>query len=326
MKRISLEELLGTRRRAEYGEQYRYLMALLEAGKLKPVKASGRNGKKPALYLEYWLLEESEDYTELLEELRYQIVPSISIDYYLSHPKVYQEERRFVLLLNTYLREKKEKLLSLESVNERSFEIWGQEKFLKEGKGKKILKHCGLTMDALQVYETSEPLAYYSHTRDVPQKMLILENKDTFYSMRRHLLHREQKILGETIGTLIYGSGKGILRSFMDFDLSVEPYMSDPRNEILYFGDLDYEGIGIWEKLYRLCRGHYEIRPFLRAYDVMLRKAEQMEVLPDTKEQQNRNISPVFFSYFPEDTTKAMKNILEKGTYVPQEILNITDF
>ncbi len=58
----------------------------------------------------------------------------------------------------------------------------------------------------------------------------------------------------------------------------------------------------------------------------MLRKAEQMEVLPDTKEQQNRNISPVFFSYFPEDTTKAMKNILEKGTYVPQEILNITDF
>lgn len=326
MKRILLEDLLGKRRQWEYGEQYRYIMELLEEGKIKPLKASGKNGKKPALYREYWLLEEEEDYSDLIEELKFQLVPAISIDYYLSHLRVYQEERPFVLLLNTYLQEKKEKLHFLESVNERSFEIWAKEKFLKEGPGKKILKHCGLAIDLLKVYETSEPLAHYAHTREVPQKLLILENKDTFYSMRRHLLGGESKILGETFGTLIYGSGKSILRSFQDFDLSVEPYMTDKRNEILYFGDLDYEGIGIWERLYRLCEGRYEIRPFLRAYEAMLEKAEKIETLPDTKEQQNRHISPVFFSYFSETTTVKMKNILEKGTYVPQEILNITDF
>lgn len=326
MKGISLEDLLASKQQSSYMQQYDYIMELLEAGKIKPVKASKKNGKKPALYQRYWLLDEEEDYEELLEELRYHLLPAISIDYYLAHPKVYREERLWVLLLDAYLRESKDRLLAAESVNERSFEIWGQEKFLKEGPGFKILKHCGLEPEILHTYETAEPLAYYSHTREVPQKLLILENKDTFYSMRRHLLEGHSKILGEAIGTLIYGGGKRILRSYRDLEFCVEPYMRDAQNEILYFGDLDYEGIGIWENLFSSCQGHWEIRPFLRAYEAMLCKAADQEKLPLTKEQQNRNISPFFFSYFSEDTTLKMKKILEDGTYVPQEILNITDF
>lgn len=326
MKRISLEELLGKRRQWEYREQYRYIMELLEAGKVKPLKASKTNGKKPALYREYWLLEEKQDYRELLEELTYQLVPAISTDYYLSHPEVYQKERPFVLLLNTYLKEHREKLLSEESVNERSFEIWGWEKFLIKGQGKTVLKHCGVEPSMLHMYETSEPLACYSHTREVPQSLLILENKDTFYSMRRHLLGGHTKILGEAIGTLIYGGGKRIFRSFEDFAFCVEPYMTDAQNTLLYFGDLDYEGIGIWERFARLFEGRWEIRPFLGAYEAMLQKAAKREKLPDMKEQQNRNISPFFFSYFSEDTIQKMQKILRDGTYVPQEILNITDF
>ena len=47
--------------------------------------------------------------------------------------------------------------------------------------------------------------------------------------------------------TEIFGAGKGIIRSFQDFDLCAEPYMKHPKNTIYYFGDLDYEGIGIYE-------------------------------------------------------------------------------
>ena len=49
--------------------------------------------------------------------------------------------------------------------------------------------------------------------------------------------------------TEIFGAGKGIIRSFQDFDLCAEPYMKHPKNTIYYFGDLDYEGIGIYENL-----------------------------------------------------------------------------
>lgn len=326
MKRITLEALLAKKRQADYGQQYTYITGLLESGRVRPLKASGKNGKKPALYREYWLVEEEEDPGPLLEELKFRLVPSISIDYYLAHPKVYQEERLWVLLLDAWLRRNKTRPLLPESMNERSFEIWGREKFLLKEQGKKVLKHCGIPLEALNLYETTEPLACYSHTRAVPQNLLILENKDTFYSMRRHLLDGAETILGVPTGTLIYGAGKGILRSFQDFDLCVEPYMTDERNRIWYFGDLDYEGIGIWERLAELCRPSREIRPFCPAYEAMLKKAEQFQTLPATKEQQNRNIKDAFFEYFSEEISRKMRRILEDGAWIPQEILNITDF
>ena len=262
--------------------------------------------------------------------MNYEITPLISVDYYRAHLDIYEKDRQWVLLLNDFLKNKKESLNYPESLNERSFEIWRREKFLSKEQGKKILKRCGLNEEFLNVYRTTEPLAYYSHTRVVPQNLLILENKDTFYSMRRHLLEGNDKILGVTVGTLVYGAGKGILRSFQDFDFCVEPYMKAGENRIYYFGDLDYEGIGIYESLAELFVERWEIVPFLPAYEAMMEKAASMDKmqwdrLPDTKTGQNRNNRGLFFSYFDKQQTEKMKDILEKDKYIPQEILNISD-
>ena len=330
MKRVSLEKLLFSKSEFLYEQQYQYVMELLEEGKIRPVLASGTNGKKPALYLEYWILEEKKNYYVLEEELNYEITPLISVDYYRAHLDIYEKDRQWVLLLNDFLKNKKESLNYPESLNERSFEIWRREKFLSKEQGKKILKRCGLNEEFLNVYRTTEPLAYYSHTRVVSQNLLILENKDTFYSMRRHLLEGNDKILGVTVGTLVYGAGKGILRSFQDFDFCVEPYMKAGENRIYYFGDLDYEGIGIYESLAELFAERWEIVLFLPAYEAMMEKAASMdkmqwERLPDTKTGQNRNNRGLFFSYFDKQQTEKMKDILEKDKYIPQEILNISD-
>ena len=326
MKRVSLEKLIFSIAEWPYEQQYKYIKGLLEEEKIRPVLASGTNGKKPALYREYWIVEEKKDYSMLEEELKYQMTPLISVDYYLKHPDVYEGDRPWVLLLNRYLKESRERLRYSESLNERSFEIWSREKFLSREQGRKILKRCGLSEADLNIYGTTEPLAYYSHTREVPQNLLILENKDTFYSMRRHLLEGNEKIFGIPVGTLIYGAGKGILRSFRDFDLCVEPYMKKEGNVIYYFGDLDYEGIGIYENLAELFSERWEIIPFLPAYEAMLEKVKQKSQLPETKERQNRRNCGLFFSYFSECRAEAMREILEQEKYIPQEILNITDF
>ena len=57
------------------------------------------------------------------------------------------------------------------------------------------------------------------------------------------------EILGKKFGTLIFGSGKKIIASFKDFRYTAERYLADGRNHFLYFGDMDYEGIGSFENL-----------------------------------------------------------------------------
>ena len=327
MKRIPLETLADKETYPDYQGQYQHILELLSSGQIRLVKASGKNGKTPSLYREYWLVEgkKAEDEKALEDELTYGMVPGISIDYYRSHMESYRRERKWVLQLNDYLKTGREKLSCPESINERSFEIWGREKFLAKEQGKRVLSHCGLDLEFLNLYPTAEPLAYYSHTREAPQNLLILENKDTFFSMRRHLLEGGEKILGVKIGTLIYGGGKRIIRSFQDFSLCIEPYMRDAGNKIYYFGDLDYEGIGIYEGLAEAFAGSWEIFPFLPAYTAMLRKAFQVKTLPDTKEQQNRNLRGIFWEYFPSERAEEMERILASGQYIPQEVLTIHD-
>lgn len=367
MKKISLERLLAESREEEYSKQYQDICGLVEKGKLIPVKKSPLNGKKPALHLSYWIVEEEPDYSEEIEELSFQMAPAIRTDYYLKHLKTYREEAEWVRLLNRYFlrreQEPAEKGAAGEpaavSLNERSFQIWGREKFLQREQGRTILAHCGVGMEQLHVYNTAEPLAYYSASRNIPQNILILENKDTFYSMRKYLMEEGQRetevpigekpcgksccrqeeeqgrsdpagrIFGTVIGTLIYGAGKGILRSIEDFDFCVEPHVNAGENQILYFGDLDYEGIGIYERLANLFHEGFSVRPFVQAYEKMLEKAERQggkNFLPETSENQNRNLSGLFFQYFSEPVTEKMKEILEAGKYIPQEIVNITDY
>ena len=328
MKRISLEKIESQYEITSYQELCKKVLELLENEEIKPLKASGTNGKKPALYKEYWIIEKTRDNSLLIEELSYLYVPSISTDYYLKHLEQYQEDRPWVLLLNQYLKTNREDLKTPQSMNERSFAIWKREKFLKEEQGKKILKRCGISMEMLNLYETTEPLSYYVQTREVPQNMLIVENKDTFYSMRKHLLSGENQIFGISVGTLIYGAGKGILRSFEDFNLCAEPYMREKRNTIYYFGDLDYEGIGIYEKLAVLFENHCTIRPFCEAYLKMYEKVEEVgiENLPFMKTGQNQNIGKLFWSFFNIQDVKKMQQIFQNGKYIPQESLAVNDF
>lgn len=327
MKRITLEKLEKETRANSYSELYDAITNLIQKEKIKPLKASGLNGKKPALYKEYWLIEGKEDFSAYVEELSYLFVSMISTDYYLNHLKQYAEDREWVLLLNQYLKTNRQSLLIPKSMNERSFEIWHREKFLKEEKGKKVLKNCGISLEQLNLYETTEPLAYYVHTRKTPQNMLILENKDTFYSMRKYLLSGKNTIFGVEIGTVIYGAGKGIYRSFQDFSLCAEPYMRDEHNVLYYLGDIDYEGILIFETMAEQFAGGYEVQPFVQGYRAMLNKAEQIgvEKLPEMKKGQNQRIGELFYSFFEEGERCRIQQLLQAERYIPQEIIAIED-
>ena len=100
---------------------------------------------------------------------------------------------------------------------------------------------------------------------------------------------------------------------------------------------MDYEGIGIYEKLVEIFKEKSTegiiaekmmVEPFKEAYIRMYEKAERvgMDRLPVTKEKQNRNIGQVFASYFESEMWENFENLLLTEKYIPQEIINIWDF
>ncbi len=318
--KVTLEDVLREAKllEAPYSEQYAHVSLCVKEGLLEPVKSSPRNGKTPSLHLRYRRYIEEKDTSALKEELKYHLDPSIQVHYYERHIEVYESERKAVRRLSDFLMWKRDLLSVAVSCNERSFQIFGDEKFISEHGGTRVCAHCGVSLESLNFYSTVEPIAYCSFSRDVPQNVLFIENKDTFYSIRRFLSGGCGEILGLTVGTLIYGGGKRILSSLKEFSISVEPHVAREENIFFYFGDLDYEGIRIYESVCDVIGR--PIAPFCAAYCEMLRAGSDIE-LPHTLEGQNRDISPLFFSFFDEATSRKMREILESDRYIPQEIL-----
>lgn len=325
-KVIELDEIEKIYKTEAYFELCSVIDDLIKEEKLLPVKNTGGNGKKPTLYKKYRILEKNKDYSELLDEINYKLSTKFSIEYYKNHIEKYKEHREDILKLNDFMTNRNFLLSTTISMNERSFQIWGREKFLQKECGKTIVKNLGINLEELNYYDTSEPLAYYSKSKEIPQKILIIENKDTYYTMRRHLIGSGKNIFGEDISTLIYGGGKNINKTFNDYKISVEDYISDSRNKILYFGDLDYEGIIIYEGLYKLFGREYNMIPFISGYKKMIDKAKEESIsLPKTKEGQNKNISEIFLREFNEEYRTQIEEILKAGLYIPQEIVSIID-
>lgn len=156
----------------EYPKVVKAVTQMVGEGIIKPIKNSGSNGKRPSLYNTYTIIREKEENPEWIDELRY-LSTKLDNDYYLKHLKQYTKVREYVLLMNRYMETRSESLQWEESVNERSFEIFQREKFITEEGGKTLLKNLNLTYEQLNIYETSEPLAYYSKEKSIPQKIVF---------------------------------------------------------------------------------------------------------------------------------------------------------
>lgn len=329
-----------------------YIGERLEAGEFEPIINSGLNGKRPPLYNTYWQIEGEKYNGEFDDELNFKLSPKLNMEYYKKHIEQYRKDRAAILKLSDFYKKENERqrLEKPESVNERSFEIWGDEKFIKggneskgknknegRGSGRRILKNLGIELSDLNVYETPEPFVSYIYERTAPQNVLIIENKDTFYTIRKYMQETgKNEILGKRFGTVIFGSGKKVISSFSDFEYTAEKYLADSKNRFFYFGDMDYEGIGIYENLVEIFKEkrkehifkeETKLEPFREAYVMMYQKAEKngFDKLPVTKEKQNRNIGHIFADFFGNEMWEKFEKLLLTEKYIPQEIINVWD-
>lgn len=304
-----------------YARFARSVFQLMEEGLLAALKTSPTNtGREPALPLKYRKLPPATDYESIKREIRKLSLP-LKIDYYLNNPGEYITDRAYIAIIDRFF---KSGPAPLASINERSYQLFRDEKFLRGGRnadsrGEKILKNLGLTYEALNCYLTYEPFFHINKDNALAgerKNVLIIENMDTFWSFER-LLSAGNKL---NICVLVYGEGKKILSSFR----FCEVIGLTEKDCYYYFGDMDPEGINILGQLASAYPEH-SITPFLKGYELML----QLAVLNDLagfKEGQrlDKRYADLFLQMFSAGKQEKIREIIEKGLYIPQEILSLS--
>jgi hypothetical protein len=289
-----------------------------EKGLISPVKASGINSRNPSLYNKYRVLINTKKQLceEHMQELQ-SLHPKLDKGFYFKNPDEYRKDRDYVLMLSDYLLDSNQNntLKYRCTMNERSFEIFNNEKLL-ESKGKVLLKRLGLSLEGLNCYKTHEAFFYILFEPKERLNVLIVENKDTFYSALKYLERKlDREMYGVKVDMLIYGEGKKIVKSFSFIS---EVSMGTPIDRVYYFGDLDFEGIGIYNSLASKY-GKHLIVPHTALYKEMLFSVKKPPVL---RTGQTEFFLDLFLMYFDEESKDRILKILYNGQYIPQEAVN----
>ena len=210
-------------------------------GKIKPIVASKMNGMFPALFRKYSKVNEIEKIVDTIELLT-NYHPQMNLMYFKTKNEEYQEKKYMLKAISEFLYTPDTKLLT---VNERSLELFEDEKFLESTEGKKFLSNIGVSIEKLVCEKTFEPFFYVRYDNHSIKNVLIIENKDTFYSIKS-LMREGINTWGNTsFQLLIYGEGNKITKS-IEF---IQELNLPTQGNVFYFGDIDREGLTIKHSL-----------------------------------------------------------------------------
>lgn len=317
MRGVPVETLMNSR--LGYAENAERIESLVRQGRLEPVKSSGLNGKRPALYQRYVCCRPKRDKAAWIQRVDQLIEPPLSAAFYKSHLVQFEKDEPVIKALQAWLNDHPdESELECISLNERSFEIFGQEKLLGST-GLRVLGNLKVDPERLCFYTTDIPLSVWSLSRK-KGNILIVENLDPFVSIRSLLMEGQKTILGFPVNTIGYGAGHGIERSFRDLLVFGDPVLRESLETVYYWGDLDYEGIRIFESLHEKYPD-VSIVPWMAGYQTMLEEGKKV-ALPQSNDRQHACTGSLFFSYFDKSFCKEVGTLLEEGLYIPQEILS----
>ncbi len=301
-----------------YSLFYEAVQKMIEEGLISPILNKHHNGRTPSLPLTFWVnTKRPESKFDRLEMLKKSDL--LDFSYYERHPEwqTADEWERILKVYDFLCTESEREVVSLE---ERSLELFGHEKFLIDSdafpQGKDFLRRIGLSAERLKAAKYGEPFVFWlkrgCDVKDM-KRILIVENLSFFHTCIS-LLESEQ--LDYEPELVIYGEGKKIEKSFPFFFRLFEekPYL------FYYAGDMDAEGYSI---LVRLMNKYPDcsIQPALKIYRRMLAFQNRTNTMGDQVKNEEHRES--FFSWFTEEEQTAMMQLWQDGLRIPQEVLTI---
>lgn len=195
---------------------HRAIETLQAEGQLIPIQNNQYNGRNPSLPLYYWVnIKAQTDKWDRLEMMK--LGDQFDFSFYERHPE-WQTRDEWMRIHNVYMFLKSSQVREIVSVEERSLELFGHEKFLLDGDsfpdGKGFLTRIGISEEQLKMVNYGEPFVFWIkqgiEIKDI-QRILIVENLSFFHTSIKLL---EANKLDYEPELIIYGEGMKIERSF----------------------------------------------------------------------------------------------------------------
>lgn len=321
LKTVDLDELKEQFGRIEYIEFYNEIQKLVDNNIITPIKNSSTNGANLFLYKKYKIVSEIEDMSYYLEKINKLHPRIMSNGFLITKPSVYKKYEMQMDMLNRYLWMIYNNILIKISKKERSYQIFGEEKQLDSKEFTFILEKLGLSNEILGYYDTPEEcFADYIPERKNTLTLLICENKDIWYNIRRLMFEENKReLFGVNLDGVIYGQGNNITgqRKLIEYS----KYLVTDAVKFLYWGDIDKEGLDIFIRLKNTAEV-LNIELFIKGYEQMLSLAENINYNQVDASRDRKYDFESIYNCFKNKYKNEIIEIIKNNTRIPQEIVN----
>ena len=231
--------------------------------------------------------------------------------YYLKNLEQYHLDSIYIKRLKEFLDKNSGEL----TLNEISYVVFKDEKALTQPEkasvnGKRILNNLGLEIKDIPYVDTISP--FYYPTSSDGDTVLVVENKDTCFSLLRILTGRKSNIKG-----VLYGEGRAVIKIFKFLYV----YGLGNKDSFLYYGDIDQEGVDIARSLIEKYP-EYSIKLSRALYQSLL--CYEGRPLNKRRTIDNSKAEGILMNLYDEDKNTII-SILESAGCIPQEALNYDD-
>jgi len=314
-----------------YQNLYQLLKKMEAEEKIRAIKSSDFNQRQPRLK-KRWSLVKKEP-AGWSDKVILKLSRQLNLSYYLKRPAQQTGELKQQLFrLAEFLNNKSEREWT--SREERSLELFADEKYLSRTAGKKLLSNLKLSLADLKAQQYNHLFVYWTKDPTQINNILIMENHSAFIGAKKALAAGID-IFAQNFDTVIYGQGKKIIRSFSFLEellgLKAADENYSQRQQLLnglniyYAGDLDPEGLAIYVGLENKYPD-FKIKLLAEYYQLLLEESERF--YPCRKRQnKNQNVLAEVLTEFEaggyNDLAAELQRAWENDLRLPQELVTL---